>query len=66
MDFGYSLSLASLSLGLGRAACNERKRGVDPHLLVILIAVFVGSDDKGLVCHRVPPLGRPLGQLRSI
>lgn len=40
----YSLDTLSLRLGRGRTACNERKRGVSPHLVVILIAVFVAAD----------------------
>lgn len=40
----YLLNLHGLRLGRGRAACNERKRGIDPHLVVILVAVFVAAN----------------------
>lgn len=42
----YSLggTLVLRVLERGRTACNERKRGVSPHLVVILTAVFVAAD----------------------
>lgn len=42
----YSLgdTLVLRVLERGRTACNERKRGISPHLVVILIAVFVAAN----------------------
>lgn len=40
----YLLILCGLRLGRGRAACNERKRGINPHLVVILVAMFVAAN----------------------
>lgn len=65
-ECGMGRDLHCVGVSGGTASCQEAERWVTSHLVIVLISVFVGADDKATVSIPVPPWRRGLVAVRGI